>query len=92
MFQNVVEFDYALLDAFGFICPGFLAGPVIHGPVLAVVQVFNSLFESPPQPNKGAGDNRRWTFLFSFHKSLVAGHRRSPMSQLGMLGSKVTPL
>jgi hypothetical protein len=26
-------------------------------------------------------------FLFSFHKSLVAGHRRSPMSQLGMLGT-----
>ena len=37
-------------------------------------------------PNKGAGDNRRCAFLFSFHKSLVAGHRRSRVPQLGLLG------
>ena len=51
MFQNVAQFDDTLLDAFGFVCSGFLAHAVIHRPVKTIVEVFDSLLEPAAQPN-----------------------------------------
>ena len=77
MFQQVVDFDYALLHSFRLVGASLFAGAVVHGPVQAVVEVLDSFLPPSPQANKLQGSNvgRRLFFAHKIFGFREAFHR-----------------